>query len=238
ALAKELHWEEGVELLKNHSSLPRDNRGSRFALNANREPVVRPDLTSISKELQSEVTRASHANLKRLKELIGSNPDLIFSTSTDDELAIEACSHVGTRDIIRYHLDHGAPLSLPTAVSLGDREMIRFLLKWDPTLVHERGAHDFPVMWYVVMGGGGAELAELLLEHGVSVDQQSKGATALHWCVMRKDLDFAHWLIENGADVEAIAYNWTRDGQTPLQLALAKDADKFVALLKQAGASR
>ena len=236
ALAKELGWHEGEQLLAGHARLPRDNRSSRFALDANREPVVRPDLSDVPQELQSDVTGNSHFNLEKVRELVSKDERLIFSISTDDELAIEACAHIGNRPIIRYHLDHGAPLSLPTAVSLGDLDAVDFWLRRDPTLRHERGAHDFPVMWYAVLGRGSVEMAELLSLHGVPLDQESMGTTALHWCVRRNDRDLARWLIDEGADPQAVGFRWSRDGQTPLQVAQADGSSSMATLLKDAGA--
>ncbi len=236
ALADELGWEAGERLLAGHASLPRDNRASRFALDANREPIVRPDLSDVSRDVQGAVTGSSHTQLDKVRELVSKDERLVFSISTDDELAIEACAHIGTRDIIRYHLDHGAPLSLPTAVSAGDFESVEFWLQRDATLIHERGAHDFPVMWYTLLGGAGHEMAELLTMYGASVDQESTGTTTLHWCMLRGDLDLAKWLLENGADPTAVGYNWSRDGETPLQIAQQRGNAKAQAMLRAAGA--
>ncbi len=129
-------------------------------------------------------------------------------------------------------------MSLPTATALGDLDTIRFLLDRDPLLVHERGAHDFPVMWYVPLGDGGVETAELLHRYGVAPDQESLGMTALHWCAKDDQRDLAAWLIEKGADVEAIGFKFERDGETPLQLARAKERREIAAMLEKAGAKR
>lgn len=237
ALAEAIGWSQGAELLAELDRLPRDRRASRFALDANREPVRRPDLADVPQSLQNQVTGASHARLERLRALVGSDARLVFSISTDDELAIEACAHVQNRDIIRYHLDRGAPLSLPTAVALRDPASVRAWLEHDPTLVHERGAHDFPVLWFAV-GGGALEVVELLAGHGIPIDQESRGTTALHRCAWQDDVELAHWLLERGADPEAVGYFWEREGQTPLDVALAHDNARVAALLKDAGARR
>jgi len=236
ALAREIGWEAGVKLLTSHEQLPRDYRASRFALDANHEPILRPDLSDVPQELQNQVTGSSHGNLARVRELVSSDDRLVFSISTDDELAIEACAHTGARPVIRYHLDQGAPLSLPTAVSLGDLDAVAYWLEQDPLLVNERGAHDFPVLWYAGLGGGSVEMAELLLHFDVPVDQESVGTTALHLCARRGHRDLARFLIENDADVEAVGYKWSRDGQTPLQVAVSEGNTTMVALLKDAGA--
>ncbi len=237
-LATASGWAAGAKLLGNHATLPRDNRASRFALDANREPIEFPDMSAVPQELQSRVTGNSHFRLPVVRDLLKQNPQLTFSISTDDELAIEASAHIGSRDIIRLHLDHGAPLSLPTAVSLGDLESVKFWLDRDPTLVHERGAHDFPPLFFAVFGEGSVEMAELLLARGTPIDQDSAGHTALHWCVKRREHDLAAFLLENGADSEPVGHLWERAGETPLQVARAADDQKMIAVLEGAGARR
>jgi ankyrin repeat protein len=241
-LALELGWEAGAKLLADHRSLPRDNRASRFDLDANREPVHRPDLSGVPQEQQSRVTGASHGNLATMREHVSRDPRLSFSLSTDDELAIEACAHTGARPIIRYHLDQGAPLSLPTAVSLGDLEAVAFWLERDPTLIHERGAHDFPLLWFALLGGAQAgtevEMAELLVHHGASPEQETMGTTTLHLCAQRDARDLAAYLLELGADPGAIGYKWHRDGRTPLQMAEEEGHTALAELLREAQKSR
>jgi ankyrin repeat protein len=236
ALARELGWSEGVALLEAHDKIPRDHRASRFLLDANREPVKRPDLSDVPQAVQNQVTGSSHAKLAQLREFVEKDRRLVYSISTDDELAIEASAHVGNRDLMRYHIDHGAPLSLPTAVSIGDIEMVRFHLDRDPLLVNERGAHDFALMHYAAIGGGGVEFAALLHERGAAVDQESQGLTTLHWSV-RNDLpELTVWLIEHGAQLETVAYKWERAGQTPLQVALEDRNERQAKILRDAGA--
>ena len=197
---------------------------------------MRPDISDVSRDRQSAVTGNSHVRLEVVRGLLEEDPRLVFSISTDEELAIEACAHTGVRPIIRLHLDHGAPYSLPTAVSNGDIAHARFLLDDDPLRVHERGADDFAVLWYAAMGGDEVELAELLIDRGTPVDQESIGTTALHWCARRGRRELARFLIERGADPNAVGYRWDRAGQTPLQVALADGRDEGAAVLRYAGA--
>ncbi|MCK6447949.1 MAG: ankyrin repeat domain-containing protein [Planctomycetes bacterium] len=235
-LARALAWPEGVALLEHHERLPRDHRASRFLCDANGDAVRRPDLRDVPQAKQNEVTGASHANLERLRALVASDPRLVFAVSTDDELAIEASAHMGNRDLMRFHLDHGAPCSLPTAVSLGDPALIRRHLDRDPRLVHERGAHDFALMHYAAIGGGGVEIAALLHERGAAIDQESVGLTTLHWSVRRDLPELTTWLIEHGADVDAVSYRWDRRGETPLQVALKDGNAQQARILRAAGA--
>jgi hypothetical protein len=186
---------------------------------------------------QSAVTGASHFDLGRVRALLAADPLATFSFSTDAELAIEACGHTGNRPIIRLHLEHGAPLSLPTAISLGDLEHARFLLQEDPLRVHERGPHDFALMWYASIGDGSIEAAELLLEAGTPIDQSSSGDTCLHWAVQRDQPELVAWLLERGADPDPVGHKWERAGVTPLGLARARGRKACADLLAAAGAT-
>jgi len=176
--------------------------------------------------------------LEEVRARVSKDRRLVFSISTDDELAIEASAHIGNGPLMRYHLDNGAPLSLPTAISLGDLETTESWLVDDPTLIHERGAHDFPVLWFAVLGSGGIEMAELLTHFDASLDQESKGTTALHWAVRRGKPEMAEWLLASGADPEPVGYQWKRTGQTPLQVAVEIGDTKMAGVLKRGGAGR
>ena len=54
----------------------------------------------------------------------------------------------------------------------------------------------------------------------------------------RNDKDLTAWLIERGADLEAVGFKWDPDGQTPLQLAQVEGRTEIAAMLKAAGARR
>jgi ankyrin repeat protein len=235
-VARESGWGEGVRLLEDHAELPRDHMDARFVFDWNRERAVPLDLSDVPQARQSQVTGSSHFNLPQVKEWLEAEPRLVWSVSTDDELAIEACGHTGHKALIRLHLDHGAPLSLTGAVSLGDVDFARFLLDDDPRRIRERGPHDFALMWYAAIGGGSVEMAELLLAYGVPVDQESLGTTCLHWAAQRGHVDLARYLIERGADLEAVGYKTDAGGQTPLQAAFAREQAAAAQLLKDLGA--
>ena len=82
------------------------------------------------------------------------------------------------------------------------------------------------------------EMAELLAGYEVPLDQESMGGTALHWCVIRNNPDMARWLLEQGANPEPVGFKWSRDGQTPLQLAVANGNSSMIRALKDAGVRR
>jgi len=93
------------------------------------------------------------------------------------------------------------------------------------------------LLLYPVIGKGLIEMARLLLEHGAEVeDQHWLGTTALHWAAMSGQTEMAELLIDRGADVDRIGRKFDGDGQTPLQLARARDHEDVVRLLKARGA--
>ena len=102
-----------------------------------------------------------------------------------------------------YYRDRGRRRVDFSATSLGDLSYMKWLLDQDPKLIHERGAHDFPLMWFAALNGS-LEVAELLLHHGADVDQESMGTTALHLCARRGRTELADWLLERGADPDLV----------------------------------
>jgi len=235
--AEALGRPEAVALLRQPESVPRDDTSVRYAFDASGGAVVWPDLSDVPQKEQSAVTGPSHKDLEKVRAAVGGEPRRSFSRSTQNELAIEACGHMGNREIMRYHLDHGVPQSVCTSISLGDLARARALLASHPTAIHERGPHDFALLWYAAIGGGSVEAAELLLDAGVEVDQESQGTTTLHWAADRGQLDLARFLVERGANVDALGYKFDRNGHRPLQLALESGQDDMVKLLEDLGAS-
>ena len=150
---------------------------------------------------------------------------------------MEASGHTGYRDGAMYLADKGVPMSLCTALSVGDLNRARALLAAHPGAIHERGPHDFAPMFYPAIGGGNVEAAALLLEHGCDVDQESMGSTGLHEAAARGHVELAAFLLEKGAALDAVGYKEDRAGGTPLQAAQAYKKDAMITFLKERGAS-
>jgi ankyrin repeat protein len=234
-LAVELMWEEGQEILSKHDEIPRDHRASRFAFTADREPFELLSFEDIPRDLQHETTTLSHFDAERVREMLADEPRLVFSISADDELAIEACGHTGQKDIIRMHLDRGAPLSLPTAISLGDLAHARWLLDRDPALVWERGPHDIPLMWYTAIAGDSVDALELLVQHGADIAQESGGETVLHQAASRNRPVLTARLLELGANSQAVSYRQSAEGLTPVENAVKRESADALAAFRDFG---
>jgi len=160
-------------------------------------------------------------------------PDLsAFAPLAREQLV--AASH-GKLD---YLLEQGAPCSLPTAVMHGDLDRARTLLDEDPKRIQERGAHDFALLWYPIIGGSGIEAAELLIEYGAEVeDQHFLGTTALHYAALGGQTEMVAFLIEHGADVNRVGRKFGGQGVTPLQMAEARKQEAVAKLLRHRGAT-
>jgi ankyrin repeat protein len=108
------------------------------------------------------------------------------------------------------------------AVSAGDIEKTKSLLKADPELVKELGEQgESPLFLAIVMGN--YEIAELLIQNGADVNQGCPAFSfmaikPIHGAVMSGDIKTAGLLLDKGADIEAEIENY---GVTPLFIAIS-----------------
>lgn len=233
-LAESAGQPQVVTMLEREREIPRDHSSSRAAHDASGGAYRAPDLSAYSRIERERIVGASHTKLDVVREAVERHPELAHSMATTTERAVEACAHTGRHDIVDYLLSKGAPCSLPTATMRNDVARVRALLKEDPLRVTERGAHDFALLWYTVIGGGSTEIAELLLQHGAKIERQDwLGTTALHWAAHFGDLDMAALFLEHGADVHRVGRKFDAKGQTPLQLA---ETPEMAKLLRDHGA--
>jgi len=228
---------KAAAILRSPAAVPRDDDSLRLTYDASGGRVAWPDTSDIPVELQTLVTGASHGRLSTVRAKVQEDARLVFSTSAQGEVAVEACGHVGNREILAFHLDRGAPMSVCTSIAAGALDRTRALLAENPGSVHERGPHDYAAMWYPAIGGGNVEAAEILLDHGCPVDQESFGTTGLHWAVLGGHRDLVAYLVDNGADVNAVGRVFKTTGQTPLAFAEKAGRTKIAGILKDAGAT-
>jgi ankyrin repeat protein len=221
--------------LRAEATIPRDHLRLRYAYDASGGAVDFLELWDVPKALQGQVTGSSHNEAERVQRFLEDDARLVFSISSQDELAVEACGHTGNHEIMRMHLDRGAPQSLATSLSLGDLARAKELLAEDPLVIHERGPHDFPMMWYASIGGGGVEAAELLLAHGADVDQETLHTTALHRAARSGQTELACFLVERGADVRARGQLPWAQGLTPAETARLGGSEATARALEELG---
>lgn len=231
-VAQRLGNDAAVELLRHPERVPRDHVSSRLAYDASGGRFELPPPSGLPQTLINRVVGASHGHFEVVRELTERHPELMFSISSADEMTVEACAHTGRREIVQFYLDHGAPLSLLTAITMGMTSRARELLRQDPLRVHERGPHDFPLSWYPVIGGGVVEAMELLIEYGVDLEAERLGETVLHRASRSGQIELVELLLEEGTEVNARRLT---DQQTPLDEALRREHTAIVDLLRRHG---
>lgn len=228
-----------ARLLRDHRSIPRDHSTSRRAYAPDGGPYRTPDLSDFDPLVVGRVVGSSHFDLAAVRRAVERHPELAHAVATTGEGAVEAGAHTGHVDIVEALLERGAPYSLPTAVVRGDLSRVRELLDADPRRIHERGPHDFALLWYPVIAGGRLDLAEVLLDRGAEPERQHfLGTTALHFAARAGQADMAALLLERGADPARRGRKFSARGETPLELAAAAGHDGVVALLRAAPGAR
>ena len=139
--------------------------------------VTRDDTYGIPQAWINQFVTVSHFDFDKVKSLYARCASLLLTRATWDELPVEAAAHVGREDIANFLLEKGSPLSLCTAAMLGRIDDVRTLLAEDKNRVRDRGAHDFPLIWYTIFGKERAEIAELLLKAGADGKAGLMGGT-------------------------------------------------------------
>lgn len=233
-----------AQILRNHQAIvrdmPRDDpRASRLAYDAGGAPYRPPRLERPATVL-SRIVGVSHTDVAAVREIVGGDPDLAHAVATTAEMAVEASAHMARMtESVRFFLDHGAPLSLPTCLRMGLHDRARELLVEHPPRVRERGPHDFAITYYPSIGGGDVESAALLVEHGVDVNCEGQlGQTGLHWAARAGQIELVEFWLEHGADVDArLRDSHPRSpGATPLDMARAAQRTTVADLLVSRGA--
>jgi len=117
------------------------------------------------------------------------------------------------------------------AVSTGDLEKVRTLLKADPGQIAAKNSNGGSILHQAVVNGS-KELVELLLANKADVNaRNNNGGTPLHRAATAGNKDAAEVLITKGANVNA----QNNDGATPLRQAIASGHPEVAELIRQHG---
>lgn len=208
--------------------------GKRYSFDAEGRPYTAENIDGLPQDFINEFARLAHFDSERVKHLAKIAPGLIAARATWDESAIEAASHMGLVPLARFLADRGAPVSTCTATLLGLRDRVEALVKSDPACVRERGAHDIALIAYTAYGEERAEIADILLRSGASVEAGALGVKALHLAASKGYIQLAEVLLAHGADVNALGKSRTGE-VTPWTIATRAKKDRMAEFLKSKG---
>lgn len=176
-------------------------------------------------------------NLLPVAELLVKNGAQIDCETEYGESPLSVASMRGRFDVVKYLLDAGAeesPLKwtpLMKAIVFGTVEDVSRLLNECAV----RGGEDsyFRTPFHLAAQVGDIRKAELLFEDGCMIDQPGRtGDTALMIAVASGNTEIMCWLIEHGADLEAV----NGMDATALMIAAQSGQTACVELLLKAGA--
>lgn len=174
----------------------------------------------------------AHGNLAEVRKVLAASPGWVNSSAAWNETPIQAAAHMGNRQIVEYLLDCGAPLDIFVAAMLGRQDDLERFIESESEMIHARGVHDMPLLYFAAAGNQ-PDVAEWLLERGADVNDGRGQNTALHAAVALDHPAMARWLLDRGADVHALDY----ESKTPLEVAIEQDRTEIAGLLRQRGAA-
>lgn len=107
--------------------------------------------------LAKEMVGVSHANLKRVKELLAQRPALVNASWDwgfgDWETALGAASHVGNKEIAETLLAGGATPTLFSSAMLGQMAVLKAMIAARPGIERALGPHGIPLLSHAKAGG-------------------------------------------------------------------------------------
>lgn len=238
-LADRAGHREVVALLENHQRLPRDFNALRRAVDLGHRPYRPADLSGVDTMTQDAFVGLGHQRFDELRREHRRDPRLVHARATTTEMAVDAAGHTGRADICIWLLEQGAPYSIVSAIACNRRRDVERFLDEEPRRLLERGPHDFPALWYPIIGKTPLDMMELLLDRGAVIEEQDYlGTTALHWAAMVGSIDMVALLLARGADPSRVGRKFDARGESPVDLAVAGGHQAVVRLLEERGGRR
>jgi len=180
-----------------------------------------------SQETIIDLVGNAHGNLAKVTEILEEHPELINVSAPWVETPIQAATHMGNRPIADYLLSRGAGYDVFTAAMYGRRDDVERFLDENPSLIHSRGVHDMPILYFPAVSGE-AEMLALLIDRGADVNEGAGQHTALHGAAQFGREAAVRLLLDRGANPGALNF----ENKTSLQLAEESGRQDVVTLLK------
>lgn len=99
----------------------------------------------------------SHTDLDMVQKLLEKEPALVLASMNwgagDWESGLNAAAHMGRRDIVEVLLERGARPDIFCAAMLGQLEVVRTFLTFQPKLIDAKGPHGFSLHFHAQVGG-------------------------------------------------------------------------------------
>ena len=191
-----------------------------------------------------------YQDLDAVKTAISQGTDINYQDPTSGSTALILAANYGFVDIAKFLIEKGADVDLqakngtsPLMAAAGSSEDIFRLLiekNADIKAKDESGTTAFTAsMIGILRERVTTALLQLLLKKGADVDEASDkgrtaGYTALMMAARNQRPDLVQFLVDNGANVNAVA----KDGATPLSLAKKEEDKVIIELLQKLSATK
>jgi hypothetical protein len=115
----------------------------------------------INRQMVQDFVIYGHSELDMVKKLLQKEPALLNASidwgAGDWETALGGASHLGRRDIAEFLIERGARADLFTAAMLGQLDVVKTLLTFQPKLIDAKGPHGLTLLHHCKVGGKPAE---------------------------------------------------------------------------------
>lgn len=115
----------------------------------------------LNKQLVQDFVIYAHSELDLVKKLLEKEPAVLNATmdwgAGDWESGLGGASHMGRRDIAEFLIERGARVDLFAAAMLGQLDVVKTLLIFQPKLIDSKGPHGFTLLHHAKVGGKQAE---------------------------------------------------------------------------------
>lgn len=99
----------------------------------------------------------AHTDLDMVKKLLDKEPGLVLAIinwgANDWESGLGAAAHCGRHDIVNLLLEYGARPDIFCSAMLGQVDVVRTLITYQPKLIDVKGPHGFSLHFHAQVGG-------------------------------------------------------------------------------------